>query len=286
MRRRMMRFDQMRFDRKLGLGIGWRPDLAHFIAKRGGFGFVEVLAENLETKGPLPRPLAQLKDLGLCVIPHGVSLSLGGAEPIEPRRVEHLARLAEKLGSPLVSEHLAFVRADGIEVGHLTPLPRTRDALEVLVENIETARRLLPVPLALENIAALFEWPDTQMAEHEFVTTALEQTDTLLLLDISNAYANAHNRGVDALAELLRFPLDRLAYVHMGGGIEHDGIVHDTHAAPLLPGALDLLRRFCQKKTPPGVMLEHDENFPAPEELAQELARITEAMAPTPTYAG
>jgi hypothetical protein len=35
----------------------------------------------------------------------------------------------------------------------------TRQALEVLVENVQTARRVLPVPLALENIAALFDWP-------------------------------------------------------------------------------------------------------------------------------
>lgn len=35
------------------------------------------------------------------------------------------------LPAPLVSEHIAFVRAGGTEAGHLLPVPRTPDALDV-----------------------------------------------------------------------------------------------------------------------------------------------------------
>jgi len=35
----------------------------------------------------------------------------------------------------ILQEHLAFVRADGIEAGHLLPVPRTREALEVLLQS-------------------------------------------------------------------------------------------------------------------------------------------------------
>jgi uncharacterized protein (UPF0276 family) len=187
------------FHQTLGLGIGWRPELAHLIAQRSDLCFVEVLAENLNPRS-LPEPLLQLREKGLQIIPHGVSLSLGGAEPIAPKRVEHLARLAEALDAPLVSEHIAFVRSGEVEIGHLTPLRRTREALDILIENIQTATKLLPVPLVLENIAALFDWPEAEMGEAEFVTTTLESTDTLLLLDISNAYANSVNRHVEPLA--------------------------------------------------------------------------------------
>jgi uncharacterized protein (UPF0276 family) len=267
-----------RGSRNLGLGIGWRPELAHFIDRRQDLGFVEVIAESLDSHAPLPRPLQQLRERGVQLIPHGVTLSLGGAEPIDPRQVDHLARLAEKLGSPLVSEHIAFVRSSGIEIGHLTPLPRTRESLEVLVENVQSARRLLPVPLALENIAALFDWPSQEMGESQFVTEILDRTSSLLLLDISNAYANARNSGLDPMAELSRFPLPRLAYVHMGGGVERAGIVHDTHSDPVLPGAIDLLRRFCSVVTPPGVMLEQDDHFGSAEQIGAELERIEQAI--------
>jgi uncharacterized protein (UPF0276 family) len=262
----------------LGLGIGWRPELAHLIDRRGDLGFVEVIAENLDPRAPLPRPLEQLRDRGLRIIPHGVSLSLGGSEPVNVRRVERLARLAEKLDAPLVSEHIAFVRAGGTEIGHLTPLPRTNEALEVLVENVEAAKAVLPVPLALENIAALFEWPEAELEEAQFVTAALERTDTLLLLDISNAYANGRNCGIVALKQLSSFPLERLAYVHLGGGVEKDGVVHDTHSDPVLPGAIELLTALCVLTQPPGAMLERDENFPGPAEINAELDRIREAL--------
>jgi uncharacterized protein (UPF0276 family) len=116
------------------------------------------------------------------------------------------------------------------------------------------------------------------MEEAEFVSEALESTDSLLLLDISNAYANAHNRRLDAIAQLASFPLHRLAYVHMGGGREEDGLIHDTHFDPVLPGALELLRQFCAVKNPPGVMLERDDNFSSAEDVNRELDQIREAI--------
>lgn len=263
----------------LGLGIGWRPELAYFIHKRNDLGFVEVIAENLNSRGPIPRPLEELRERGVQIIPHGVSLSLGGADPLDLRRVEHLARVAEKLDSPLVSEHIAYVRVGGTEIGHLTPIPRTSQSLAVLVENVQAARRLLPVPLALENIAALFDWPDERMDEGEFVTGALQETDSLLLLDVSNAYANARNRAVDPAAQLRALPLHRLAYVHMGGGVERAGVVHDTHSDPVLPGALELLSNLSELVRRPGVMLEQDDHFPPGDQLGEELDRIASAVA-------
>src|SRR2546430_17677380 len=93
---------------------------------------------------------------------------LGGADRPDPRRLDHLARVAERLNARLVSEHLAFVRADGLEAGHLLPVPRTREALEVIVDKVAWARRLLPFPLALEKNAPLGEWPGAEMGEGSF----------------------------------------------------------------------------------------------------------------------
>ena len=73
-----------------------------------------------------------LRGRGVPVIPHGVGLGVGGAEPPDPRRLAHLADCARALDAPLVSEHLAFVRAGGMEAGHLLPVPRTRAALSVV----------------------------------------------------------------------------------------------------------------------------------------------------------
>ena len=139
------------------LGIGWRPELALAIDRYPKLGFIEILAEDLDPWGPIPAPIERLRQRGIPLIPHGVSLSLGSAEPPDRQRLAGLARLATRLGAPLVSEHLAFVRAGGIETGHLLPLPRAREALEIVVTNVRQAKAALPVPLALENIATLFE---------------------------------------------------------------------------------------------------------------------------------
>jgi len=257
-------------------GIGWRPELALSIARNAEIDFVEVVAENISADR-IPRALEQLCERGIKIVPHGVSLSLGGAERPSSKRLSRLARLAERLDAPMVSEHVAFVRAGGIEAGHLLPLPRTREALDVLVENITEAKRALPVPLALENIATLFEWPHAEMDEATFLAEALRRTDTLLLLDVSNLYANARNHNWDAIKFLDRLPLDRLAYVHIAGGITKAGLYHDTHAHRIPAGALDLLEELCARVDIPGVMLERDDHFPEEAELVREMRAIAEA---------
>ena len=57
----------------------------------------------------------------------------------------------------------------------LEPLPRTRDALEEVVENVRRAKEALPVPLALENVASLVQWPNPEMDEANFLAEVLER---------------------------------------------------------------------------------------------------------------
>ena len=261
----------------LGIGIGWRPQIAGLIDGLDELGFVEVVAESLAAGGPVPAPLARLKARGVQVIPHGLRLSLGGADPPDRRRIRHLASVAERLDAPVVSEHVAFVRAGGTEAGHLMPVPRTRDALDIVAENVRLAQQQLPVPLALEHIAALVDWPEAEMDEAEFITEILNRTGALLLLDVANLHANARNHGHDPLAFLDRVPLERIAYVHVAGGTERDGVYHDTHTHPVAAAVLELLEELCTRTAPPGVLLERDDAFPPDAEMAAELAHIQAA---------
>jgi uncharacterized protein len=260
-----------------GVGIGWREELAGFVGRRGGLGFVEVVAESVHDDQPLPAGLEELALRGVPVVPHGVRLSLGSAGEPDPARVGHLAGLAERLGAPLVSEHVAFVRGGGLEAGHLLPVPRTRAALGVLTANVRLAQAELGVPLALEHVAALLEWPAPELDEAAFLTELLERTGALLLLDLANLYANARNHGGDPLELLDALPLERIAYVHVAGGVERDGLYHDTHAHPTPPGVLDLVAELCSRRDPPGVMLERDDAYPPEPELAAELDAIAAA---------
>ncbi|GAA1586838.1 DUF692 domain-containing protein [Actinomadura kijaniata] len=270
---------------RLGVGIGWRPEIAGFVADLPGLRFTEVIAESVHLAHP-PDHLLELRDRGASVVPHGVRLSLGGAEPVAPERVAHLAACAGLLGSPLVSEHVAFVRAGGVEAGHLLPVPRSRAALDALTANIRRTRAELPVPLAVEPIAALFDWPDDEYEEGDFLTELVERTGVLLLLDVANVYANARNRGRDPVGLLDRLPLDHVAYCHVAGGEEGGGRYHDTHTAPVPPEVIDLVAelsaRLPDRTRPPGFLLERDGRYPPAAELRAELDAIAAASGLEP----
>ncbi|MBG0851734.1 DUF692 domain-containing protein [Streptomyces spinoverrucosus] len=269
---------------RLGTGIGWRPEIADAVEGMPGIDWVEVVAENV-CPGHLPDSLLRLRERGVTVVPHGVSLGLGGADRPDPARLTALAERAEALGSPLVTEHIAFVRAGGpltasprLEAGHLLPVPRTRDALDVLCENVRIAQAALPVPLAVENIAALISWPGEEMTEGQFLYELADRTGVRLLIDVANLHTNHVNRGEDPAKALAELPLEAIAYVHVAGGFERDGVWHDSHAHPVPRPVLDILTDLASRVCPPGVLLERDENFPEPAELKRELAEIRAAL--------
>lgn len=97
---------------KLGIGIGWRPEIAEAVEALPGIDWVEAVAENICT-GHLPDSLVRLRERGVTVVPHGVSLGLGGADRPDQGKLADLAARAELLSAPLVTEHIAFVRAGG-----------------------------------------------------------------------------------------------------------------------------------------------------------------------------
>ncbi|OBB27883.1 hypothetical protein A5792_23370 [Mycolicibacterium peregrinum] len=265
------------------VGLGWRREIAGLIADLTP-GFCEVIAEAVPIRRRRARPdpmLAGLAAAGIPVIPHGVALSLGGVEPLHPARVRRLTACAEALGSPLVSEHIAFVRAGGIEAGHLLPVPRTREALDVLARNITRATTELPVPLALENIASFVEWPESDLSEAEFLTELVERTDVLLVLDVANVYANARNRGLDPQRELARLPVEQVAYSHVAGGRQGDDFYHDTHTGRTPPEVLDLVTALRERVNTP-FMLERDGRYPPAAELLDELDAIATAAGAAP----
>src|SRR6185312_17507457 len=113
-------------------------------------------------------------------------------------------------------------------------------------------------------------------------TEILARTGALLLLDVANVYANARNRGTDPLDLLDRIPLDRVAYVHVAGGAEHQGLYHDTHTDAVPPPVLDLVAALCARHLPPALILERDGDYPPAPALAADLDAIAQAAGYPP----
>lgn len=241
------------------VGIGFRRELAApLLASPSVVDFVEIVAETCRDAA-IRREARALTDIWP-VVPHGVKLSLGSAEGLDDDRAKELGKLARELRSPVVSEHVSFVRAGGREIGHLTELPMTRAAIAVVARNVARLRRFLPdVPLLLENVARGFVWrdEDSEMSEGDFYQEIVLATGCDLLLDLGNLYANALNAKIDPVDLLESYPLDRVAMVHVAGGIEEHGFYFDTHAHAIPDAVYDLVARAgCDT-----VMLERDASF-------------------------
>lgn len=277
----------------LGVGAGWRHGVAdELLAQtRDGMRFSEVVAENV-SPARLPDRLREAVQEGLTVVPHGVTLGLAGGATPDPVRLDRLGDLATAMGSPLVSEHVAFVRAgraagtdplhaDVLEAGHLVPAARTPDALAVLVDNVRAAQARLPVPLALENIAATLAWPETSMDEPEFLTALTEATGCFFLLDVANLHATCSALGGDPREQLARMPLEHVAYIHVAGGFtDPTGVYWDTHAHDMTDDVLALLAHVVDLLGPDGppVLLERDTDVDAVV-VRSELGRLRGALA-------
>ena len=252
------------------VGLGFRAELAtDLVTAPSTVDFVEIVAETCYTQRASRREACAIAKIWP-VVPHGVKLSLGSADGVDLDRARRLGALARELQAPVVSEHVAFTRAGGVDVGHLTQLPRTREAIRVVARNVAKVRRVLPdVPLLLENVAWSVLWPDDEMDEATFYQEIVAATDCDLLLDVSNLYANAVNEGLDPIAVLADYPLDRVGMVHVAGGVWEDGFYFDTHAHPVPPEVLQLVAK-CPAVA---VMIERDADFDF-DALARELAEI------------
>lgn len=253
-----------------GAGIGFRPQLAAALLRDPRrVDFVEVVAETC--RDPETRREVVALSRVWPVALHGVSLSPGSAEGLDLARVAWLADLARELRAVVVSEHMAFVRAGGREIGHLTELPRTRVAVGVLARNVAILRRHLPdVPILLENPARSFVWTDHDMDEGAFLHEVVAATGCSLLLDVANLHANAVNGEPLALADV---PLDRVALVHVAGGRVEDGFWFDTHAHPVADEVFALAASVRGRCAAP-MLLERDGDFTDPDAILAEVDRL------------
>jgi uncharacterized protein (UPF0276 family) len=208
-----------------------------------------------------------------------VGLGLASSFPVAQKRLDQLARVFDYLSPTVWSEHLAFVRAGNIEIGHLAAPPRTLATVEGALENLERIQRTVGSKPALENIATLISPPGSLMSEAEWSTQIALPGGCPLLIDLNNLYSNAINFGFDPITYLKSFPLHFVQLVHLSGGKwvnEPKGFygkrllddhVHDVPDAVF--ALLDVLARSVSQ--PLTVIIERDGEYPPFQHLLNEV---------------
>lgn len=228
----------------------------------GGF-FAEALAD-LATRFPIT-----------C---HGLSLSLGGTDPLDHTLLAGTRRFLDRYQVPLYSEHLSYCAVDG-HLYDLLPLPFTDEAVRHVAARIAQVQDALGRRIAVENIS-YYATPPAPLSEIEFINAVLAEADCDLLLDINNVLVNACNHGYDALAFIDAIPADRVASFHIAGHADQaDGFKIDTHGAPVKRLTWVLLERAYRRIGVRPTLLERDFNFPPLAELLAEVEHIRHAQA-------
>lgn len=257
---------------RLGVGLGYRdayqPDV---FRHRSSIDFLEIVADHFFGNAPPRQRQLQALQSSFVLIPHGLALSIGSAEGPDNHYLKLLATLVARVAPPWWSEHIAFTRAGGIDIGHLTALPKTRETLQVLKANLDQVKQSIAVPLLLENITESILYPGEQMRDAEFLTCVLEQNDCGLLLDVTNLYANSVNYRFDPLPVLWGLPKDRIVQLHIVGGHWEGGKFIDSHSSPVSPEIWQLAHEVLKFAPVKGIILERDEQFPPISELLTEL---------------
>ena len=263
-------------------GLGWRAELAAGIfANLDQIDVVEVIADDHFHASA--RRLRALRTLAaeVPISLHGVAMGLASTNPVGQARLDQMARLVGALEPESWSEHLAFVRAGSIEIGHLAAPPRTPQSVAGAIANLERAKRSIGMAPHMENIATLIAPPASTLEEADWITRIVDGADVPMLLDLHNLYANAVNFGIEPSALLLRMPLQRVHTVHISGGhwVAEPGSARparmrllDDHVHDVPQEVYALLKLLAQCAPHDlTLFLERDGNYPSFDHLLEQL---------------
>ena len=243
---------------------------------------MEIHSENFFADGG---PQLELLDKVCAHYPlscHGVGLSLGSTDPMDPVHLHRLKQLVDRFEPAFVSEHCAFASAGGRFVNDLLPLPYTEEALAHMVRRVSQAQDYLGRQLLIENPSSYLEFNCSVMREWEFLTELTQATDCALLLDVNNIHVSSRNNGFDPVDYLRGIPGGRVAEIHLAGfSVNTRGereILIDSHSAPVCPAVWDLFdlatRLYGRKPT----LIEWDTDLPALDVLVAEATRADHMM--------
>lgn len=199
---------------------------------------VEVSPDSMARKGEsgdavIPKEtLHLLADLAqqVTIVIHGVGLSIGTVQGWNTTYLRLLDQILDAVPVGWHSEHLGFTHVDGHFTGTMLSLPRTQEALDLVVERINRIRERYPLPFLLENIVNLLPDPPAQMSEATFLNQITRHTGCDLLLDIYNLRCNVHNQDDEASDFLDHIDLSRVRELHLAGGVELAGLMLDVHS--------------------------------------------------------
>jgi uncharacterized protein len=208
---------------------------------------------------------------------HGVCMSIGGPQPLDPAHLERFKTLVDRYEPALVSEHLAWSTHGATYFNDLLPLPYTAATLARVADHIDEVQEVIGRPILLENPSTYVIFPESTMSETDFIRELVRRTGCSLLLDVNNVFVSATNHGYSALAYLAEFPMDHVGEIHLAGHAEQaddegDLLLIDSHDRPVADDVWRLFDTAIGRAGPVPTLVEWDSDIPGWPVLKAEAA--------------
>ena len=197
----------MSFLPHLGHGVGLRTiHYPHVLDRTARADWFEVISENFMIAGGRPlQILEKARELAPVVL-HGVSLNIGGTDPLREDYLTELELLIRRFAPAWVSDHLCWGAVGGRFAHDLLPLPYTEEAVRHVAARIRQVQDRLGRRILMENVSSYLTYSISSMPEWVFVSAVAEEADCGILLDVNNIYVNAINHGFSPMEYLSGIP--------------------------------------------------------------------------------
>lgn len=254
-----------------GVGIGLRRNHYDALLETGRqIDWLEYVPENFVFQGGFRRRAFDACCSRFPLVAHGVSLSVGGPDPLNFEFLGGLKELLRQAKATYFSDHLCFSSAGGHAFHDLLPLPFSEEAVKHTADRARQVADFLELPLVLENITYYAEMPGASMSEGEFVSAVLQESGAGLLLDVNNAYLNAVNHGREPLSVLEELPLERVRHIHLAGHVRDGDVLLDNHGTKISDPVWALYKQVLRRTGPQPTLIEWDTNIPSLDRVLDE----------------
>ncbi len=264
----------------LGFGLGLRKD--HYetiLSQKPPVDWFEALTENYLVPGGKPLYYLERIREHYPIVLHGVSLSIGGSDPLDREYLAELKALARRVEPVWISDHLCWTGLHGVNAHDLLPLPYTEQAVEHVAKRVTQVQDYLGRRILLENVSSYLDYHASAMTEWEFLSAVAERADCLILLDINNIHVSAVNHGFDPLDYLDGVPAERVQQHHLAGHTDFGDYIIDTHDADVIDPVWDLYAQAVRRFGQVSCMIERDDNIPPLSDLLAELDKARRIAA-------
>jgi uncharacterized protein (UPF0276 family) len=261
----------------LGHGVGLRTQhYATVLDEQPRVDWFECISENFMVQGGNPRRVLRQVRERYPVVLHGVSLSIGSVDPLDPKYLEELAAVARETEPAWVSDHLCWSSVGGNFSHDLLPLPYTEEALAHVASRVAQVQDKLKRQILIENVSSYVTFTQSTLTEWQFLAELCERADCGLLLDVNNVFVSAFNHGFDARDFIDGIPVGRVGQIHLAGHSDYGTHLLDTHDHSVCDGVWALYRRAVERFGRVSTLVEWDDHIPPFAEVLAESRKAAE----------